>query len=117
MERLIHTTITSTALILMLVVHCGVVTETCACTGRTSLVLPFGDDCCPSDGNCMTVSVHQFAGNYLLSDTHLAPVPEFIAPTFTLPDPPLAVVAGSASAPICSSPPPRACCTRTILRV
>lgn len=105
-------------LTMMLLVHCGVMTETCACTGKSSLAVPFGGDCCPQDSNCMSINVHQFSGNYLLSNTFVDPPMVTIAETFfpTLPDP--AVLSDELSAkPLCSSPPGNGCCTKTVLRV
>ena len=72
MGRMLHSLYVSSVLILFVLSHCGVMMETCSCTGRTSVALPLPDDCCPSESGCMDISVHQFSGNYLIADTHIA---------------------------------------------
>lgn len=39
----------------------GVSVEKCSCTGKISLALPTGDDCCPGEGNCMTIKSMQLS--------------------------------------------------------
>ncbi|MBR6843523.1 MAG: hypothetical protein IKM79_00325 [Bacteroidales bacterium] len=55
MKRAIFISTSTIVLTLMLLGTVGVSIERCSCTGRLSLAVPAPDDCCPGEGNCMTV--------------------------------------------------------------
>ena len=55
MKNAIFILTSSIVLTLMLLGTAGVSIERCSCTGKLSLAMPAPDDCCPGEGNCMTV--------------------------------------------------------------
>lgn len=79
--------------------------ETCSCTGRTSVVLPTSDDCCPSGSDCMTITVHQFSGNYLLADTHLSTPQTAVTVAYPTMAVPQVLLRPTAQTKLHSSPP------------
>lgn len=105
MGRLLHSLYASSVLILLVLGHCGVMVESCSCTGRTSVVLPLSDGCCPSGSDCMTITVHQFNGNYLLADTHLTMPQAAVPVAYSAMVVPQEFLHPMAQAPLHSSPP------------
>ena len=75
--------ISLTVLILLMFGTGGVCIAKCNCSGKTSLVLPLERSCCPSEGDCMTITVAQIS--------------DYEAPTFddTLPGPPFPSFTGA----------------------
>lgn len=59
MKRLANISVTLTALIILIFCGGGVCITKCACSGKVSLLLPNNVDCCPADGDCMTVTTLQ----------------------------------------------------------
>ena len=53
--------ISLTVLILLMFGTGGVCIAKCNCSGKTSLVLPLERSCCPSEGDCMTITVAQIS--------------------------------------------------------
>ena len=105
MGRMLHSLYVSSVLILFVLSHCGVMMETCSCTGRTSVALPLPDDCCPSESGCMDISVHQFSGNYLLADTHITMPQGAVSVTYPALTAPRALLCPVVQLPLLSSPP------------
>jgi hypothetical protein len=67
--------ISLTVLILLMFGTGGVCIAKCNCSGKTSLVLPLERSCCPTDGDCMTITVAQISDYE--APTAGAPFPSF----------------------------------------
>ena len=57
MKSLSKIIVAITTLILLAFGTSGLVTVKCSCTGKTSLVLPTGDNCCPRQSSCMDIKL------------------------------------------------------------
>ncbi len=65
MRILANISVTLTTLILLAFGSGGVGLMTCGCSGKTTLAVPLEQDCCPEEGNCMTVTVLQLSDSDL----------------------------------------------------
>ena len=61
MKHATNILVSAIMLTMMLLGAAGVSVEKCSCTGKISLVLPTESDCCPDEGNCMTVKSMQLS--------------------------------------------------------
>lgn len=74
--------ITITTLILLVFGAGGVGVLKCACSGKTSLLMPLEQSCCPVNSDCMSVTVVQLSAGELQNNTgvpHPQPVPLAVA--------------------------------------
>ena len=53
----------------------GVSVEKCSCTGKISLALPTENNCCPEEGDCMTLKSMQLS-DYVPTITASLDMPE-----------------------------------------
>lgn len=61
MKRATNILVSAMMLTMILLGATGVSVEKCSCTGKISLVLPTETDCCPDEGDCMTVKSMQLS--------------------------------------------------------
>ncbi len=55
--------ISATTLILLIFGAGGIGYSKCSCSGKTSLLIPLDDDCCPSESGCMSITVMHFSAS------------------------------------------------------
>ena len=75
--------ITITTLILLVFGAGGVGVLKCACSGKTSLLMPLEQSCCPVNSDCMSVTVVQLSVGELQNNTgvpHPQPVQFAVVP-------------------------------------
>lgn len=56
----------------------GIGVEKCSCTGKTTLMIPIDDDCCPAESDCMTITVAHIS-DYVVQHHNDTPQPTAIA--------------------------------------
>ena len=61
MKHATNILVSAIMLTMILLGTAGVSVEKCSCTGKISLVLPTESDCCPDEGDCMTVKSMQLS--------------------------------------------------------
>ena len=78
--------ITLTTLILLVFGAGGIGVTKCACTGKTSLVIPLEQGCCPVDSDCMSVTVVQLSASEFQQSVDVPqPQPMLLAATPAIP--------------------------------
>ena len=77
MKMFSHIIVAFTMLIILTFGGGGVSLVKCACSGRTSIVLPLERGCCPEESGCMTVEVVPFSASEMQQSVDIdIPVPE-----------------------------------------
>ncbi|MBP3763928.1 MAG: hypothetical protein J6I49_08665 [Bacteroidales bacterium] len=112
MKHLATIAIAATTLIITLFWSGGVGVMTCACSGRTTLVIPLEDGCCGGQSDCMSVRVLQISENETIATLQVPgdlPLPALL-PAVGLPAPCPAATRVVSPAPLRShsGPPPGA---------
>ena len=65
MKRICNIFTTVTVLVLLTFGGSGIGVVQCACSGKVSCLLPDSHGCCPSEGDCMTVTTLQVSASHL----------------------------------------------------
>ena len=119
MKRATNTLFSVIMLTMILLGTSGVSLEKCSCTGKISLVLPTGDDCCPDEGDCMTLKSMQLS-DYIPTMTAGLDIPVLpvLFTRFSDINPTLSHPMGELLESHCAKAPPEALAhTVTVMRV
>ena len=85
MKRLANILTTVTVLVLLTFCGGGIGVVKCACSGKVSLLLPDRHGCCPTEGDCMTVTTLQVSDSHLSDGVDMPRTMPITLPSFEIP--------------------------------
>ena len=87
MKRICNILTTVTVLVLLTFGGSGIGVVQCACSGKVSLLMPDSHGCCPTEGDCMTVTTLQVSASHLADGVDVPATMSVALPGFDHPTP------------------------------